>query len=350
MTVGEGKPWRFEQLGGAKRILVLAGWAAPFGGPRAGAVVRTPVEIRSERVYYPGKTTPTRHLFGRKFPDWELRGRFRDRAPAPMGGTGFAKRKTEEVRSFVAEQQMVSITWGDIVIASRALIVSFDPGYEAEREVEWILRIEVDELDDTADPGATFTRAKPPADYTQALLDSLDVIGRKIAVLDLPGDMLRSLDEIFGVVTKSVGELELVLTGVQTFRDAPFAALSKAQETQQTAHRGVSQLRETLATIPQDALVFRDSADATVKLLTTQAQLEAEFIKMLIELADMDRAAAVAKAGRAKTSYAARTGDTWESISSQFFGRPDRAADIRDINAVSAGQNPVAGVEYLIPA
>lgn len=350
MAVTEGKPWTIAQIGGARRVLQLAGWAAPFGGPRSGAVVRTPVEIRSERVYYPGSKTPTRHIFGEKFADWELRGRFRDRARPPFGGNGYAKAKTEEVTAFVRDQQMVRITWGDILFAERAFIVSFDPGWEAEREVEWVLRIEIDER--TPSPASRIAERSvaPPADYTQLIENSLIDVRQKISLLDLPSATLGVLDEIFGVVAQALGQLDLVLTGIQTFRDAPFAALSKAQETQQAASLGVSQLRETLATIPQDALIFRDSADATIKLLTTQAQLELEFIKMLISLTELDRAAEVAKAGRAKTSYAARTGDTWESISSQFYGKPDRDGDIRAANAVDAGQNPVAGVEYLIPA
>ncbi|WP_438029025.1 hypothetical protein [Sorangium sp. So ce233] len=350
MAVTEGKPWRFEQLGGAKRILVLAGWAAPFGGPRVGAVVRTPIEVRAERVYYPGSQTPTRHIFGEKYPDWELRGRFRDRAPAPFGGTGFAKRKTEEVRSFVKDKQIVTITWGDILVASRALIVSFDPGYEAEREVEWVLRIEIDALEDSANPGATAARSRPPQNYIHLIRESLAVVGRKISLLDLPGEALEALDSIFGVVNRATADMELALLGVQAFRDAPFAAVARAQETQQAARRGLLQLRETLATIPQDALVFRDSAEATINLVTATAQMELEFAKMLAELAEFERAAQVARAGRAKASYAARTGDTWEGISSQFYGRPDRAADICAANALAAGQNPVPGVEYLIPA
>jgi hypothetical protein len=62
MTTGA---WRFEQLAGDKKTLILAGYSAPFGRPRQKAVVRDKVQIREKTTRYPGSSgPPTRHIFG----------------------------------------------------------------------------------------------------------------------------------------------------------------------------------------------------------------------------------------------------------------------------------------------
>lgn len=349
MTILEGKTWRFEQLAGAERILVLSGWAAPLGGPRVEAVVRTPTRIRTERVYYPGSDTPTRHVFGKAYPNWELKGRFRDRARPPMGGPGFAKAKSEEVESFVGDQQPVRISWGDVLVAQRAFLVEFDPGWEAEGEVEWVLRIEIDQKELVNNPAATLQTARPPADYENQIRAALATVETRISLFDLPGAALDALDTILANIDRAVFQAEIAIAGVGAFRSAPTTALNRILTTQESVRAVTVQLRETVVAIPQDALIFQDNADAAIKFLTAQAAIDRLLLEALIDSVDMTRAAELAKAGRAQGSHVARTGDTWESISTLFFGRPDRAGDIRELNAIAPGAQPVPGVEYLIP-
>jgi hypothetical protein len=49
------------------------------------------------------------------------------------------------------------------------------------------------------------------------------------------------------------------------------------------------------------------------------------------------------------TTYVARDGDTWEAISMIFYFDPSRGNDVRDANAISAGQSPPPGTEYVVP-
>src|SRR5262245_13842563 len=123
-AVTEGKPWRFEQLAGDRKVIELSGWAAPLGRPRQGAVVRDGIQIRKAETFYPESDAgPTRHVFGRRYMPWELRGRFRDRAD----GVDFAKHQTEMLKAFVADAQLCRISWGDI-LSGVGFIDEFDPG------------------------------------------------------------------------------------------------------------------------------------------------------------------------------------------------------------------------------
>lgn len=345
----EGKPWRFEMLGGPKLVLELSGWAAPLGGPRVEPVVRTPIKARAERVFYPGSNNSTRHVFGVMYPNWELKGRFRDRARPPMGGIGFAKKKTDEVKSFVAELQPVRITWGDIVVAQHAFLLEFNPGWEAEYEVEWTLTAEIDHLD--VQPSNTGGRRNDtlPRNYTEDIVAALNAASAATLKPKLPGNIFDLLTSLVDALTGAVGQVAAIADQIETFKDATFAQLNRAQASIATLGRAARTLRETFAAIPNDALTFVDNADASIELATSQVTVEEQLINMLNETTKMERDIDLAKAGRARGSYVARTGDTWESISSITFGKPDRAVMIRDINGVAPGQNPVAGTEYLIP-
>jgi hypothetical protein len=349
--MAEGKPWRFQQLGGLGRVLELSGWAAPFGGPRVSSVVRTPVRARTERTFYPGGSNVTRHAFGIHHPNWELKGRFRDRARPPMGGKGFAKAKTEYVHAFLADEQLVRITWGDVLVAQRAYLVEFDPGWEGEDEVEWVLHVEIDQRELGEKPSVLAAiSGKSPSDFLAQIRGPLDdIVTPTWSKPQLSGDLFDALDDLFTSVAGAAGQVLSAAEQIRSFKDASFSQLNRLQSTLATLGRASRAFKETFVSIPLDALILQDNADASLELMTSQATVEEQILEMLRQIAEMDRAAELAKAGRTKTSHVARTADTWESISSQYFSRPDRANDIRELNDIAPGQNPVVGVEYLIP-
>lgn len=345
----QGKSWTFTQLAGPKKVLTLSDWAAPFGGARVSSVVKAPTRARAERVFYGGGSNVTRHVFGVSYPNWELRGRFMDRARAPMGGAGFAKAKVAEIEAFLADQQPVSIAWGDILFANEAFLVEFEPGWESETDVEWVLTFEIDRREAVTRAPAGILQSRPPADYTAQILRSLEVVEPIFGTPALPGDIFDAIDDLVSSLTGAVGQVLAAAQQIQSFKDATFAQLNRLQAAVATMGRAARALRETFVSIPQEALTLKDNADASIVLLTSQTTVEEQLLAMLDEGTQMDRAAVVARAGKAKTSYVARTGDTWESISTIQYGRPDRAADIREMNGIAPGANPVPGIEYLIP-
>src|ERR1051325_5619949 len=105
--------WLFEQLtqapGKEKKSFTLAGANAPHGRPRQKAIFGHGVEVREQTIRYPGSDIPTRHIFGNKYEDWELSGRFRD----TYNNLGGAKELVDYFEQFVADGQTVRISWGD---------------------------------------------------------------------------------------------------------------------------------------------------------------------------------------------------------------------------------------------
>ena len=152
-----GKPWTFTQVAGDQKVLTLAGESAPHGRPRASPVVEDEMALRDTAVYYPGNRRPTRHLFGEIHTDWTLNGRFSDRFLGPAG----ARAKVLEIKEFIADQQQVTIAWGDI-LAATGLVRRIKPSRESESEIAWTLTVGIDG-DDALPPARRSPSALDPA-------------------------------------------------------------------------------------------------------------------------------------------------------------------------------------------
>ncbi len=358
----QGKPWKFTQLGGEKLTIELTGWSAPMGRPRQDPVVRDGVSIRMAETYYPGNEDgPTCHIFGRKYSPWELRGRFRDRA----GGIGFAKKRTEEVKRFVAAAQRVRISWGDIASVV-GLIGEFDPGRESEGEVEWVMRIRVyvDEFDKKTRP-----QPKPPVStaYVQKLMaqdlkkmtsglpsmPSTDIFTALDEVLNLPaniaGQVLEKLDSVVTLATGTVGQFQEAAGNIENLEKASFALLNRLVNISVQLRGTLAALDSAYTNASVDATLTRDRALENAKFWTGQSSTAAAIRDMQAQLATTERAAQLAIRGRGAKSYVIRGGDTWEAIATLHFGSPDRANDLLDANEAPPGMRPVAGMNLVLP-
>lgn len=358
----QGKPWKFEQLAGARLVLELTGWSAPMGRPRQEPVVRDGVSVRKAETYYPGNEDgPTRHIFGRKYTPWELRGRFRDRA----GGKGFAKLKTEEVKRFVSASQQVRISWGDIVSA-QGFIDEFDPGRESEGEVEWVMRISIDvDLFDKK-------QRKPPkplvsTEFVQKLIaqelqslygalppmPSTDIFTALDEILNLPanvaGQVLEKLDSIVSIVTGTVGQFQEAASNLNNVEKATFAQLNRLVNVSVQVRGTLAALDAVYTNTTVDAALTRDRALENAKFWTGQSSAAAAIREMQSLLAGVERSAQLAIRGRGATSRVVRGGDTWEQIATKHYGAPDRANSLIDANGVQPGAQPIAGHTVILP-
>lgn len=345
-AIDQGKTWIFEQLSGDRRILVLSGWSAPFGRPRDKPVAETPIEVRSERVYYPGSDSPTRHVFGHRFLDLELTGRLRDR----VLGAGGALAKKNEVTAFVADKQPVSVTWGD-VFKYVGFIKRWHPKIEAEKEIPWEMTVEVDG-DETSNQGQLGLNLKQPPSPSAILgLITLAMFDLDLATstAKIPGTVLDLVGSLFDVLTNAVGAFQSVADQIGDFKSATFAQLNSVASNARRAKQATVALRDTFCSLPLDAATLRDSAREAVKFLTAQVSAETTTRQLLDSFTEAERSAAVTKAGRVLTTYVARDGDSWEGISMIFYFDPSRGNDVRAANEVPAGESPVAGVEYVVP-
>jgi hypothetical protein len=349
----QGQPWVFRQLDGPRKTFTLSGWSAPNGRPRQGAVVRTPQRVRTERTYYPGSDIPTRHVFGLRYDDVELKGRFRDK---DLGGKGSARDKTEELKAFQADAQRVQVTWGSI-LSFEGFIDEFDPGYEAENDIEWVLRIAVD----TPEQPAGFAPRKPatiPQVSDETLLGAVDKIREVRGPLPLRVDVLDLLDDAIDVFTESVGVVRGAVQKFSTFKDATFGELNRAVAGVSALRSAGRALRETFISTVSNAELLAALGDEEIGRFRSEdfimmgiadATVEEQIRVALDEGAQVERAADMARLGRIKATYAAAPGDAWETISIHFYGGPGRANDLRDANNVGTGERPTPGTEYLIP-
>ncbi len=344
MGYSEGKTWVFEQVGGEGRYLFLSGWAAPFGRPRQGAVVKPVLRARTERTYYPGSNTPTRHVFGVKYDDWELKGRFRDRDL----GKGGAKIKTEEAKAFVRDLLPVRISWGDVLVFS-GFLDELEIGYESEAEIEWTLKVSIDNDEMAATPGANLSDIPSPSDLSTDLGAALDAITAVVALTALPGSIGDLVDSAVDSFRSVTGTVRGIVDQITTFKDATFAQINRAVAGVNQLREAGVELRETLLSIPSEQRGVGQRATDIVQLQVSQATVEDQIRDSLATGAEIERGTVFARIGRIKATFVAAEGDTWEAVSSRVYGSPDRASDLREANGAPAGQNPVPGAMYLIP-
>lgn len=339
--------WRFQQLGGPLKTLELAESAAPHGRARKSPVVTDGVEMRESETYYPDNDTPTRHVFGDRQEPWEIKGRFRDRGKG--GGVGFAKAKTEEVKAFYRDHQRCRITWGDIVSVV-GLITRFSPGRESAGEVAWEMTIKVDSDDFAEKPKKRKVDTQKPVDYANRIRnlmrESLNKLPRDTS---MNGDIFDAVDSLVSVVTTATGALQSAADDVASFEKGLLGQLNRIDSAVAQVRNAVFVFKETFTSLEAGVALQRERSEENLRLWDSQTSAEEAVRETLAELAVMDRAVKAAKSGKTRTTHEARQGDTWESISTQHYGTPDRAIDIIAANNVPAGSKPVPGVEYIIP-
>lgn len=342
--------WRFEQKGGAKRTFELTGWSAPFGRARQEPVVTDTTKIRYSVTRYAGGKRSVIHAFGDHVEPWVLHGRFRDRAL----GEGGALDKAEALRAFVVEQQELNIFWGSILYAE-GLIVEFSRSIEAESEVAWELQIEI--IEEPIQVGArptVRTSFEPPQVATARMVAALGPVTKmllppRVGGVPFATDVLVQLGGYIAILTSAVGQVRAATDTMTSVANATFGEIRKLTDAVSTAREAMLNARRLIETLRPDNLRNRLDPSDEFRLFEAQIQGETSIRQMLLDAAELDRQARITKAQKAKTSYQAREGDTWESISTQHYGTPSRAPDIQDVNDIEGGQKPRHGAHYNIP-
>lgn len=344
------KDWHFQQLGGARKLLTLAGPTAPHGRPRRKPVVSDGIRLREEAVFYPDANpaaVPTRHVFGVAHDDWELKGRFMSKQ---LGGPGAARALADEWKIFVAEAQPVFITWGDI-LSGTGLVTAFIPERESEEEIAYTITIKIDTTG--------FQSPRPvivgggPTQLCQALQNELADGLANPPSLPHVGDMKPSfLDGIDDLVSSINGFTAQLLNIAQSFDDFASGTVDQLERLRaglQQARTAVERLRTTIfLTTNEEALIARD-ARTDLPWFKTRCDYDVSTTAALALLDELDRQTEIALRGQVLTVYVPRGGDSWESISTKYYGGPDGAGRIRDANGAQYGEPPTPGRQILVP-
>lgn len=343
-----GKPWQFTQLGGAKRTITLAGASAPHGRRRRDPVVSDGVKLRRARVYYPDSkgSPPTTIVAGTAWDDVELRGRFDDR-DLGLGGTSDMIRQWQ---TFVVDAQLVQIIWGDIWAAT-GIVDAFIPGRESQYECTYTIKLLIDERD-IGTGQSVFVLPKSP---TQLCSELTEVLTTVTPVPSLPHaealkpDLLESIDDAVSSVNSFSASLIRIAGEIDAFEEGTLDQLERLRAGVAQMKTAANRLRETMDSANNDAALLYSAADADVQWIATKTSTDVSTTRMLSILDEMDREADLARRGRVLSVYVARAADSFESISTRFYGGPDGAGDIRDANGVRYGELPFPGRSYQIP-
>lgn len=343
-----GKAWSFQQLGGERKLLTLEGRAAPHGRPRKGPVVTDAIKLRRERILYPGMVgPPTTHIFGVTWEDWELKGRFMDK----FLGRGEVRQRIDAWQAFVADAERCSITWGDIVFTT-GYVDKFVAERESEEECAYTIVLCVDGKPLNAFASPTLRATTPPGLAALVAIQAEDILHQPTApraVGKLKPSFVDSLDDTVSSINSFSAAIVQVAGEIDDFATGTLDQLERLRAGVKQTRTAVLKMRATLETTENESAQLARSSSSDIIWIRTRTDLDVSSTRLLALLDEMDREAEIAQRGRILTIYVARGQDTWESISTKFYGGPTGAGIIRDANGVQYGELPIPGRDYQIP-
>src|SRR5215472_7865041 len=337
--------WKFEQLltvtGSEKKSVTLSGWNAPFGRPRQKGVVTDGIEIREKTVYYPGNDQPTRHIFGSRYDDWELNGRWKD---SNLGNINGANQLAETVQEFVRDAVPVRISWGQILSAN-GLIKSFKTSRESPNEIAWTMRILID-APNTVSLNVTQAKQVRPAKQAQLIEAKLNdgivlPLKSKLNLNGLLGSFVDMIDSIVSSISTLTGQLIDATSAIDNFYTALIGEVERVRANIHQIRTAIITLRNTIESLETEGILVSRSADSDINWWSVNNGIYTTSITTLALLQDLENDADIAQRKRSITTYTARAGDTWENISIRFYGDPFGAQKIKGANGVRYGATPI---------
>jgi len=347
-----GQTWTFEQTvaSGAAKKIELRGYAAPFGRPRQRPVIKEEFSVRHHETRYPGfNGPPTRHFFGTRWGDAAavLSGRWTDR-DLGLGGT---EQMISNWQSFIGDQRECLIHWGSIVTYT-GFVEKLSIGRESATEVNWTLNLLIDNKD-LADVIAVDDHHD--VKDTMKDIDDLTIVGlgslpKRLPSLDaLTGELVDQVDDLVSSMNQA-GALVVRLGNTLTnLSEATFNEVERLRAGGRQFRTAFVKLSTTVDSIGDNALLLDRQAEDDLSWMLFSRVAKVQEKRVLLSLADMEDSLDRANGGTPGSVYRARGGDSWESISTHFFGGPGSADAIRAANGIRFAEQPVAGRTYQIP-
>lgn len=337
--------WRFEQLDGPKRIIKLVGYAAPFGRPRQKPLYSDKNSLRQTVTRYPDSIKePTHHTFGTRRHDLELSGRWMDNKL----GAGAAAALVAQFDQFVDDAVRCRVSWGD-VNSYVGYLESIESRWESSTQVAWTLVFSTDSKD-----GDAVVRTIPELDHkknTQRLVDALGI--QLVPALNARGgwkpDLLDAIDSAIASIAGFTGSLAKIAGQFSNLESATANELQRFRGAINQLRTAIVKYENTIGFALADFALFVRQSETDIAWFQYQHMASRQNSIALAILADLERDCVLAERGKNKTSYTARTGDTWESIAIQIYGDPEGADALRAANGVKLGVLPVPGKKYKVP-
>lgn len=337
--------WRFEQLGGEKKVLELDGYQAPFGRPRQKALFTEIIKVNIQTTRYPGsKGPPTRHIFGSHWEDMELTGRWMSKTMTRSSETLAATWSR-----FVRDEQRLRVSWGN-VLSYTAFIEELHLGRESADEIVWKMKLTVDKNDEVA----VFTQIKTPARVAEVMAEVtlfLSKSQRQLEVVspDMSTDFVDALGQLAAIANVPSAFLARFAGELDDLEKGTFTAIQQFRNAVTGLGTSLIGIRETILTAEIDSVMVVRHAETDIAWLEYQLEFDAESSAILASLRELDRRAELYAQSEVSKIVTAEDGDTWESLAIRATGGISRAGEIRTANGAKYGERPVSGVAYLVP-
>lgn len=342
--------WTFEwaaPVRGELKTLVLSDHAAPHGRPRRKPVVETELVQRQTTTYFAGDSPPVRHLWGIKHEPQKLTGRLTD----SYGGPGFARAKRKEMADFIGPGVQCKVTWDDLISQSvfiEKVKFGVESGSDITYEIEFL--VDDDNLQDFALKTKAVADPRGPSAFSLLIEDALRDLYTLKQVPGLKGSIFDSISSLIASVNSVSSALFTVAGQIDSFANAPFQLLNQLRAAIDQFRTVVAQLRRTYDDLQVHIALENQNASSWQAFWGVQGNWAASSLEAIRLALEMERAAAVAQQGSILALYTAREGDTWDQIARvSYGGDPSRASDIRELNGVDPGANPVPGTTYMVP-
>ncbi len=307
-------------------------------------MVEDAVEARDSETYYPWNDEPTRHVFGKRYDDWTLNGRLRDKDL----GANQANVKIALLQSMVTSE--VVVRWGDVV-GGVGLLKKVKPGRESEAEVtyELTIRISRNEYEKRIQ-----RQVAPPSirDLTDKMVLALSDRWTFLTItpeLELSVDFLEFLDDLLSDLNQVTATLVRFANELDNAEQRTAKLFNRIRASVGQAQTALTTLQITVNSIPFDFQVARTGAQSAVAWAAARAQADLDMLVLSALLAETDRRAEIEVLGQNATTHRAQSGDTWDSLSTRFYGGPSGADRLRQANRARYGTQPEPGQAIQIP-
>lgn len=341
-------PWTITQLGGDKKILTLSMGQAPHGRPRKDPIVKDGVKVNTTRTHYPDSQSSrsTRHVFGEELTDWELKGRFRAK---DFANPEALQTRVQEIKKFISDHQEVSASWGP-VLAIEGFLKTAEFEWESSAECTWKLVLEIDA--DITKPVSAAANKEPAKVNPRLIEKAIEELGVAVTLAEkkeFKPSLFDAVDDLVSGLTGAAGSLLSTSKSITDTINTPAAQWKRLRaglHQTRVASLRVKRCLETNA----DQAGLDTSAVKQITGLLFLADYKLQCMLNVEILAEAERDAVLLERGQTSTMYAARFGDSWESISRKFYNGAEGADRIRLANGIRTGTAPEPGKRYRIPA
>ncbi len=163
-------------------------------------------------------------------------------------------------------------------------------------------------------------------------------------------DIFESLDDLASQLNEFSASFNELADKVDSYEKVAFSTIQHFRSVFTGMTVAITKFRGiALNTAVDTTLVVRD-AKSDIEWMTYQTELDVNSMEMLFLLTIMGQRFQQEGKGAPGKYYQAEEGDTWERLLSRYHQDISKVTEIRKLNGIKYGEEPVAGVGYVFAA